>query len=317
MTALTNTFTTATLVGNREDLSDVIANISPTQFPFSSAIGKRKATSYRVDWETDALAAPNLSNAQIEGDDISTFGAVTPTVKLSNYLQTMNKTIVVSSMADAINKAGRKSELAYQVTKKGKELRRDIESILLNNQASSNGSPRYLAGVESWIKTNTLKGTGAAADPTAADGTSTRTDGTAVALTEANFKTLISKCFISSGEVPDLVLATPRHKQAISTFTNGRTVFNKAESETLNTSFSVYSSDFGDLKITPMLFSRGVATSPTLLAINTDYWKMVNLRGVTIEDLAKTGDANKKYLVTDVSLEATNEGASGGMFDLI
>jgi Family of unknown function (DUF5309) len=319
MTAITNTYLTTganKVVGQREDLTDAIWNISPTMTPFTSKIGKEKAKAIYHSWQTDALAAPNLGNAFAEGDDVSSYDVATPTSLLGNYCQIARKTVIVSATTEAVDKAGRKSELAYQITKKGKELRRDIESICLNNQAKSASGARTLAGVESWIKTNTDKGTGVAADPTAADGTGTRTDGTTRVFSETSFKNVLQSIFAASGEIPDLCLLPPKQKQIASTFNNGRTVFNKAESGTLEASIDVYSSDFGDIQLVPSLFNRGSATAGSVYLLNTDYWALANLRPIQQEELAKTGDAEKRLLVTEFTLVSRNEAASGGIYDL-
>ena len=321
MTAITNTYITTganKAIGQREDLTDAIWNVSPLLTPFTSKISKEKAKAIYHEWQQDSLAAASLTNYYNEGDDVSSFTQVTPTTRNGNYCQILRKDVIIADTLEAVDKAGRKSELAYQITKKGKELRKDIEATVLNNQARSATDPRKLAGVESWLKTNTTKGTGAAADPSTADGTATRTDGTAVALSEANFQTLLQNIFTNSGEVPDMVLATPRHKVAISKFNGGssRTVYDKAEDNVLHTAIDVYSSDFGDVKIVTSLLNRGSASAPSLYALNTDYWALANLRPIMQKELAKTGDAEKRILITEVTLVSRNEAASGGMFDL-
>ena len=135
MALITNTFATYSAVGLREDLSDIIYNISPTETPFMTAIAREKSTAVLHEWQTDALETPNTANAQIQGDDISSYDAVVPTVRLGNYTQISRKTVIISMTEEAVDKAGRKSEIGYQVAKKGKSLKRDIESILLMNQA--------------------------------------------------------------------------------------------------------------------------------------------------------------------------------------
>lgn len=135
MAFITNTFTTFNAKGLREDLSDIIYNISPTETPFMTGIAREKATAVFHEWQTDVLETPNGSNAQIQGDDISAYDPVVPTVRLGNYTQISRKTVLISMTEEAVDKAGRKSEIGYQVAKKGKSLKRDIETILLQNQA--------------------------------------------------------------------------------------------------------------------------------------------------------------------------------------
>ena len=151
------TFTTYDAVGNREDLSDVIYRIDPTDTPFMTACEREKATAVNHEWHTQALAAVDTSNAKLEGDDAITVAA-TPTVRLGNLCQISDKVVRVSGTQRAVEHAGRDDELEYQEMLKGLELKRDMESILVGtNQAKAAGAegstPRKLASVLSWIKT--------------------------------------------------------------------------------------------------------------------------------------------------------------------
>ena len=193
------TFTAHSAIGQREDLTDIIYDISPTETPFMSSIGKTKATAVYHEWQTDSLAAATTANAAVEGAD-ATSATLAPTVRLGNYCQIIQKTVQVSGTLDAVNKAGRKSEKAYQLAKASAELKRDLETILLANQGRSAGTSttaRKLGSVLSWIKTNSDVGSGGA-DP-ATIGVSTRTDGTQRTFTEALLKTVVSEVFVSGG----------------------------------------------------------------------------------------------------------------------
>src|SRR5882724_12020438 len=190
----TNTFSSYTAIGNREDLSDVIYRIDPADTPFISAIEREKASAVNHEWQTQALAAADTANAVLEGDDATT-DAVTPTVRLGNICQISDKVARVTGTQRAVDHAGRDDELAYQEMLKGLELKRDMEAILVGgNQAKVAGNdttPRKTASILSWIVSNTSKGTaGGAADPAAADGTGSRTDGTQLAFTEARLKSV-------------------------------------------------------------------------------------------------------------------------------
>lgn len=313
MTIATNTFTTFAAKGNREDLTDVIYNISPTQTPFMSAVGKGKATATFHEWQTDALAAA-ASNIQLQGDDSFTLDPVTATTRLGNYTQIMRKTAVVSKTQDVVKKAGRGNEMAYQVAKKMKELKRDMEFGLLQNQQRSAGAattgPQF-AAVLSWIKTNTAKGVGGV-DPAAADGTGLRTDGTQASFTEANLKTVLKQVYDNSGDAPELLMLGTFNKQVASTFTGNATRMNDADSGKLYAALDVYEYDFGTIKIVANRFQR----SRDGLVINTDLWAVPFLRPVAVSDLATTGDATKKMIITEFTLECRNEAGSGGCFDL-
>src|SRR5713226_5858923 len=220
----TNTFATYEAIGNREDLSDVIYRIDPTDTPFMTGIEREKATAVNHEWQTQALAAADSTNAQLEGDDAAT-AATTPTVRLGNVAQISYKVARVSGTQRAVEHAGRDDELAYQEMLKGLELKRDMESILVGtNQAKVTGATavaRKTASVISWIRTNTSKGA-AGVDPAAADGTGTRTDGTQRAFTEANLKTVLQSVWNSGGK-PDTIMVGGFNKQVFSTFTGRAT----------------------------------------------------------------------------------------------
>lgn len=315
MSIVTNTFLTFSAKGLREDLTDVIWNISPTETPFATSIARDKAEFTLHEWQTDVLEAASGSNAQFEGDDISSFDAVTATVRVGNYTQISRKTVVIADTEEAVRKAGRKSEMAYQVAKKGKSLKRDIETVIVGtNQAKAAGNSttaRNTASVLSWIFTNTSKGSGGS-DPAAADGTGTRTDGTTRAFTEGQLKTVLADIFTNSGDEPDILLLPPGQKQVASTFAGNSTRLVEADEKKLVASIDVYVYDFGSVRLVPDRFMR----TRDALVINSDLWALAWLRPIKLVDLAKTGDAEKKMIIGEYALEARNEQGSGGVFDL-
>jgi hypothetical protein len=196
------TFTRYDAVGAREDLSDVIYNISPQDTPIMSSIGKTSAKAVYHEWQTDALASVNTSNALVEGAD-ATAATLSATTRIGNYTQIVGKTVQVSGTLEAVDKAGRKSEKAYQLAKASAELKRDIEGIITANQGQSAGNSstaRVMGSLLSYIKTNTNKGSGttAGADPTTI-GVSTRTDGTTRTFQESMLKDVVAKVFTSGG----------------------------------------------------------------------------------------------------------------------
>ena len=152
----TNTFDTYDSVGEREDLSDVIYSISPTDTPFLSSAAKTQATAVVHEWQTDALAAASSSNAVIEGDE-ATLDASVATVRLSNSSQIMDKTVVITGTQESVDKAGRASEIAYQIAKKAKELKRDMEATITGNIAEVAGNAttaRKMGTLGSWVISN-------------------------------------------------------------------------------------------------------------------------------------------------------------------
>ena len=308
----TNTFDTYDSVGIREDLQDVIYSISPTETPFMSSAAREQVKNTFHEWQTDALAAASTSNKVIEGDEAG-LDAVVATVRIGNYTQIMDKTVVITGTQESVDKAGRASELAYQIAKKSKELKRDIESTLLTNQVRAAGNAttaRTFASIGAWIATNDSLGA-SGTSPTAADGSDARNDGTQRALTESMLKEVIKGTWNSGGN-PSVIMVGPFNKQKISGFTGGSTRFDASEDKTLYTSIDVYSSDFGDLEVVPNRFSR----DRDALVLDMDYWSVGFLRDFTMHELSKTGDSEKRQLLAELTLISRNEGASGGVFDL-
>lgn len=313
----TNTFATYEAIGNREDLSDVIYRIDPTDTPFMSGIKRETASAVNHEWQTQALANPSGSNAQLEGDDIAA-DAVTPTVRLGNICQISRKSAQVTGTQQAVVHAGRSNELDYQVMLKGKELKRDMETVLVGtNQAKAAGddsTARKTASVLSWIKTNTSKGTaGSPADPAAANGTGTRTDAsTQIAFTEARLKTVLSSAWTNGGH-PDVIMTGAFNKQVFSTFVGRATPVEDTKSKKIVASVDAYESDFGRLSVVANRFQR----ARDVLVLEMDMWALAPLKGRNMVSipLARTGDSERRAVVTEYALVARNEKSSGGVFD--
>jgi hypothetical protein len=311
----TDTFTTYLAKGNREDLVDVIYRIDPTDTPFVSAVEKVDATAVNHEWQTQALASRDTSNAVLEGDDATT-DAATATVRLGNICQISDKVARVTGTQRKVKKAGRGDELDYQLMLKGLELKLDMDAILCGtNQAKNAGNAttaRVTASVLSWIKTNTSKGSaGGAADPSAADGTGTRTDGTQRAFTEAQLKTALSSIWTSGGK-PNVIMTGGFNKQVFSTFTGRSTPMEESSSKKIVATVDAYESDFGKLSVKP---SRQVRSRDVLI-LQTDLWAIAYLRNMKTHELAKTGDSDREQILCEYALEARNEKGSGGVFDL-
>jgi hypothetical protein len=310
----TSTLATYQAIGNREDLSDMIYRIAPTDTPFMSGAAKEKATAVLHEWQTQDLAAA-ASNAQLEGDDPTT-NATTVTVRLGARCQISYKVARVSGTQQAVEHAGRDNELAYQEMLKGLELKRDMETILCGtNQTVVTGdttTARKTASVLSWIKTNTSKGTaGGAADPTTS-GTTTRVDGTQIAFTEARLKTVLSAIWTQGGK-PGTIMTGAFNKQVFSTFTGRSSPVEQAASKKIVASVDAYESDFGKLKVVPNRFSR----TRDVLVLEMDKWAVAYLNGRNMISipLAKTGDSDRRQILSEYALTSRNEKASGGVFD--
>lgn len=326
MAIVSGTYQTFQTKGIREDLSDIIYRITPTKTPFLSSIPKVKATNTFHEWQTQDLAAV-AANAQIEGDDVSTFTAVTPTVRLGNYTQISTKNVVISGTNQAVKSAGRNNEMTYQLSMKSAELKRDMEAALCSaangsggavsnastsaTHAGSTSAARVLRGLEGWIATNVDLGASGVAPVYTMGSWAAPTDGTARAFTESQLKSVLQKCYNEGGE-PDTIMVGASQKQTFSTFTGGSTRFDKSEDKSLTAAIDVYVSDFGTLKVVPNRFQR----ARTAFVLETDKWALATLRSFETVDLAKTGDADKKLLTVEYTLEARQEKSGGAVKDL-
>lgn len=306
MAAPSNTYLTTAAIGNREDLTDLISRIDPTETPVYSMAGKAKATATLHEWQTQALASA-ASNAQAEGDDFSA-GAVTPTVRLTNRTQISTKAVVISGSQEAVNSAGRKSEMAYQMALKGLELRRDIEFGLTQNDVTAT-SPRKSRGLLGWTVDNANK----ASDTTLASysGNTGVTDGTTRAFTETQLKNAIQLAYIAGGK-PDTVTMGAAAKQTFSGFTGGSTRNDNSEDKKVVAAVDVYVSDFGTLKAVPNLFQR----TRDVFILESGKLSIAWLRPIFKKDIAATGDSEKAMLIGEWTLENQNPKAHAAVYDI-
>jgi hypothetical protein len=307
----TNTFDTYDSVGIREDLSDVIHNISPEETPFYSKSAKKAARNTFVEWQTDSLRA-SAANAHIEGD-ATTAEARTATTRLGNYTQIFKNAVVVSDSDDNVDNAGRAKEIAYQTLKIAKEQKLDIEKALFDNNARAAGSSsvaRELAGAPAWLTTNTVAGSGGA-DPTG-DGTDARTDGTQAAFSQANFDTVMQSIWVAGGK-PDTVYLSAFQMNVALGFTgnNNQRSSVQAGDERVVKSLAVYVTPWGTVEFMPSRENR----SRDVFIMQDNMWEVASLRGTKNVALAKTGDNTTRQVVTELTLCAKNEAANGIIAD--
>jgi len=311
MSTPADTVSTYDAIGNREDLINNIYNIAPTSTPFISGISRGPATGTNHEWQTQDLAAADDTNAQIEGNDATTT-ASTPSVRLGNQTQISDKVPQVTRTQRQVDSAGRGDEMDYQIMLKTKELKRDMEKVILANKAKNAGSTaaaRICAGVESWLATNFDGGVGAVA-PTG-DGTDTNTPGTNRAFAESQLKSVLASCFDEGGE-PDTIMVGSTIKQAMSGIVNGGTSgaaqrVVDGNAATVHTAIDIYVSDFGSLAVIPNRFQ--VQTS--MLVLDMNMWSLATLADFQETPLAKNGDSDRVQLLSEYTLEAKNEKTSG------
>jgi hypothetical protein len=312
------TYQTYTAIGMREDLSDVIYSISPTDTPFMSSIGKTKATAVLHEWQTDSLAAATLSNFAVEGDTASD-ATMSPTTRVGNRCQIAQKTVKISGTLNAVDKAGRKSEKAYQLAKASSEIKRDMETSLLSNQVAANGNSttaRKLGGLQAWLATNGDFGSGGSAG---ASGTTARTNGTNRTFTEDILKTVIREVYASGGN-PKVLMVNPAHKQVVSAFAGiaaQRFMAPANAPTTIIGAADVYLSDFGTVSVVPNRFMTSTnSCDETAFVLDPDMAAIAYLRPFQTNELAVTGDNESTQLLCEYTLEVRNEAAHGIIADL-
>jgi hypothetical protein len=313
----TNTYSRYSAVGIRESLDDMIYDISPTDTPFMSNAGRGKAVNTFFEWQTESLASPDTNNAFVEGDDTAA-QAMTPTVRVGNYTQISKKIITISGTLEAVDKAGRRSELAKQLAKKGKEIKRDMESIATSSQlavAGSDSVARRTAGFDTWLKTNTSNGTSGTNYTYTTTPTAARTDGTDRAFTETLLKAVIQSQWAAGGQTK-ILMTGPFNKGVFSTFTGiaeQRVNINKPGATAIIGAADIYVSNFGDVVAVPNRFMP----EDRAYLIDNDYVEIDFLRPFKTEELAKTGDSEKRHIVCEWGLKVTNEAAHAVVRDLI
>jgi len=312
------TYQTYTAIGMREDLSDVIYSISPTDVPFMSSIGKTKATAVYHEWQTDSLSAAVLTNYTVEGATASD-ATMSPTTRVGNRTQIAQKTIKISGTLQSVDKAGRKSEKSYQLAKASSEIKRDMETSLLSNQIAANGdssTARKLGGLQAWLNTNYSGGTDGVAGSL---GTTARVNGTNRTFTEALLQSVVKSVYAAGGN-PKVLMVNPAHKQLVSAFTGIAAQRFMAPSNAPTTIISaadVYLSDFGAISIVPNRFMTSTnSCDETAFVLDPDMAAIAYLRPFQTNELAVTGDNESTQLLAEYTLEVKNQAAHGIIADL-
>jgi len=315
MTIIANTFTSFDAKGIREELANVISNIAPEETPFTSNVGSENVSNTFFEWQLDDLSSVDVTPV-IDGDDVASFDATTATVRVGNYTQIRRRSMIIADNLGFQDLAGRNDEVAYQLAKRGKEIKRDLETIYTGNTARSAGSAsagRVTAGLGAWIATNVNKA-GDGTNPTAVDGSDARNDGTQRDFTEAMLKDVMQKAYTEGGN-PSVLMVGPYNKTVVSGFAGIAAQRYQAPTDgptTIIGAADVYLSDFGALTVVPNRFSR----ERDAWCLDTEYASIATLRPIQAVDLAKTGDAEKKMLICETGLKVTNEKAHGLIADL-
>lgn len=313
MALVTGSVTTYGTDTNREDLADIVYNISPADTPLFSMAAKVQATNVLHEWSTDALAAIDTANAQLEGGESSRASSTTP-ARAQNYCQIMKKNATVTGTQRATDPAGIDDMLDYQMAKKGLELRKDIEYALLGPQgqnAGGTGTARTMRGFNAWLSGNGSRGTNGADATNATAGATDGTTGDLRTFDENMLKDAIKDAYDDGGE-PTVVLVGTFNKQKVSTFTGRTTAREMVSVGTIQGAASLYASDFGDLKIMPSRTQRG----RDVFVIDPKMVKVAALRNFEPGELGRIGDADTREIYWEGTLEMSNRDAHAGVFDL-
>ena len=310
-----NTFDSYDVKGIREDLENVIYDISPEETPFYSSLKKVKASNTYHEWQTDSLRS-SAANAHIEGDD--TVGeARTATTRLGNYTQIFKNAVIIPDTDEGLDKAGRAAEMAYQVLKIAKEQKLDIEKALFDNnkyEVGSASAARELAGCGAYVKSNVanIGGSGGANPTGSVPGNTARTDGTATVFTQADFDAVMQSIWESGGN-PDTVYLSAFQMNKALEFTgyNNQRSHIEATSKTVVKAVDIYVTPWGTVEFTPSRENRG----RDVWIMDSDMWACGVLRPTKNTELAKTGDSTKRQVLTELTLISKNEAASGLVAD--
>jgi hypothetical protein len=310
-----NTFDSYDVKGIREDLENVIYDISPEETPFYSSLKKVKASNTYHEWQTDSLRS-SAANAHIEGDD--TAGeARTATTRLGNYTQIFKNAVIIPDTDEGLDKAGRAAEMAYQVLKIAKEQKLDIEKALFDNnkyEVGSASAARELAGCGAYVKTNVanIGGSGGANPTGSVPGNTARTDGTATVFSQADFDTVMQGIWEAGGN-PDTVYLSAFQMNKALDFTgyNNQRSHIEATSKTVVKAVDIYVTPWGTVEFTPSRENRG----RDVWIMDSDMWAVGVLRPTKNTELAKTGDSTKRQVLTELTLISKNEAASGLVAD--
>lgn len=316
MAVPSNTQQTFATVGNREDLEGKIYKIAANKTPFTSNIGKDKATSTNHEWQTFSLRAPSAQNKQVQGDTTASTAPKT-TTRVGNRTQIFKEQGSVSGTQEAMDHAGVASELAWQKVQKGEEVATDIEARMLGNFASVTGdatTPAESAGALAWMTSNVSRGAGGSSGGYSAGLVTAATNGTQRAFTETLLKSVLASSF-SNGARPSQAYMGATHKQQFSGFTgiaDIRRDANGSGQATIVGAADVYISDFGSISTVPVQYGL----TRDVLLIDPDYWAVGTLRPMSTDMLAKVGDATPFQLIAEKTLICRNEKASAVIADL-
>lgn len=313
--AISATNTVSQTSGLAEDFEDIINDISPTDTPLYTMAKKKKAMGRYHEWQTDALEAA-AANAQAEGDDAA-FATLAPTTTLGNYCQISRKTAQVSGTLESVKKYGRRSQMAYELMKAGKSLKRDIEYAIVRNQASASATARATGGLECWIASSAGGGNGVAANAAQTTDYSVRgfsaasvtapEDGSSVTFVEADLKTALGLAWADGGE-PSVLMMSSTNKARFDTFAGIATKYSEVKGTsqaTITGASDIYVSSYGNHMVKLNRHMR----DNVVFGIDPEYVSVAFLRPIQKKELADTGDSSKQMILAEYALVVDNPSA--------
>lgn len=322
MAAVANTVLTTAAIGNREELDDFVAMITPTDTPIYTLAGKEKAASKHPEWEFEVLDTPG-TNAQPEGNEF-TFSAVAAPTRVGARTQIFTKTFTFSGTQQAVDNAGPAEKAAHEMMKKGKAIKKDMEYAILSNTASSNTDPRTLGGLPTWLTTNVSRGGGGGANGGFSSGdTTAETTGTLRAWTKALTDTVLQSVYNAGGDVTTVVVS-PYNKGVFATFmsdtnvANQRHPVNAGEKIAIIGTADIYESPWGPVNVVPNRVMAGSASiARRAYMIDPAMVKWLSLRPIQeVQGIAKTGDRESGVLLAEGTLKIVNEAGLGVVADV-
>ncbi len=276
----------------REDLLDLIGDISPDETPLVTLFGTATAEQTYHQWLTFEVSRPTSNTARIEGADAS-FGDLVNPVRTGNITQIITRPIRVSRTARRVSQAGMSDPFIFQKAEGLRALKMDMEYAVLNAASASgaSGVARSMTGLDAYITSVVTA----------------RNSGTSFSEKELN--DMANDGWNASDKVFDTVLCTMKIKQAIAGFGGNSTRFIDASERRLVKDILQYTSSAGDHKVLPHRDIRNAAGTVTVIGIREDMHKVAYLDKPMFEELDKTGDADKGQWVCELTLEVVNEGA--------
>lgn len=273
----------------KESVLDLITNISPEENYVLSNFQRSTANDEFHFTPRDTLRTPAL-RAAVEGAD-PTYDGNDPTRAL-NMLHIIEVGFDVTGSEQATDRYGSPEDrVAYETDKALKDWANFAEFALVRSTliTGNNSTARQMEGLKECLTIDTSQ-----------SGTS---------LSETMLNDYLQNVWNEGADV-DLVLAPMALKRRISGFSAGGTKFYNQEDRRLINPVEVYESDASSKPI-KLVAHRYMQQSGDanfdILGVEMDKFAVAYLREPKIEPRAKTGDAERRQVVGELTLECRND----------